>query len=74
MFWKALIQQVSRFLTPHREPFITLDTIAALKHKTLQFALVFSCGAGQQSLGAYLLRRDLFPVIVLASNLLDEIY
>ncbi|PVG03294.1 hypothetical protein CPB86DRAFT_749524 [Serendipita vermifera] len=36
-----------------------------LKHKTLQLALIFACGIGQLSPGAYLLRRDLFPVIVL---------
>ncbi|KAG8830817.1 hypothetical protein FRC17_004184, partial [Serendipita sp. 399] len=42
----------------------------ALKHRTLQLALVFACGIGQLSPGAYLLRRDLFPSIVMVSYLL----
>lgn len=41
------------------------DAPVALKHRTLQLALVFACGVGQLSPGAYLLRRDLFPTIVM---------
>lgn len=41
------------------------DAPVDLKHRTLQLALVFACGIGQLSPGAYMLRRDLFPVIVM---------
>ena len=34
----------------------------------LQLAIVFMCGVGQLSPGAYLLQRDLFPSIVLVST------
>ncbi|KAJ6621181.1 hypothetical protein B0H10DRAFT_1020010 [Mycena sp. CBHHK59/15] len=36
---------------------------AGLRHQVLQLALIFMCGVGQLSPGAYFLRRDLFPSI-----------
>ncbi|KAJ7925957.1 hypothetical protein B0H13DRAFT_1974036 [Mycena leptocephala] len=40
------------------------DMPVDLRHQVLQFALIFMCGVGQLSPGAYFLRRDLFPSIV----------
>ncbi|KAJ7293157.1 hypothetical protein C8J57DRAFT_1268248 [Mycena rebaudengoi] len=37
---------------------------ADIRHQALQFALIFMCGVGQLSPGAYFLRCDLFPSIV----------
>ncbi|KAJ7103351.1 hypothetical protein B0H15DRAFT_811913 [Mycena belliarum] len=37
---------------------------ADIRHQVLQLALIFMCGIGQLSPGAYFLRRDLFPSIV----------
>ncbi|KAJ7446477.1 hypothetical protein B0H11DRAFT_1745875 [Mycena galericulata] len=37
---------------------------ADIRHQILQLALIFMCGVGQLSPGAYFLRRDLFPSIV----------
>lgn len=39
-------------------------TLAQLRHEILQLAVVFVCGIGQLSPGAYFLRRDLFSAIV----------
>lgn len=35
----------------------------AIRHQALQAALIYMCGIGQLSPGAYFLRRDLFPSI-----------
>ncbi|KAJ7619200.1 hypothetical protein DFH06DRAFT_1235619 [Mycena polygramma] len=40
------------------------DLPVDVRHQVLQFALIFMCGVGQLSPGAYFLRRDLFPSIV----------
>ncbi|KAJ7110039.1 hypothetical protein C8R44DRAFT_678676 [Mycena epipterygia] len=40
------------------------DLPADIRHQVLQLALIFMCGVGQLSPGAYFLRRDLFPSIV----------
>ncbi|KAJ6575294.1 hypothetical protein B0H19DRAFT_1128072 [Mycena capillaripes] len=40
------------------------DLPVEIRHQVLQFALIFMCGVGQLSPGAYFLRRDLFPSIV----------
>ena len=37
---------------------------AALRHRALQLAIVFTSRINQLSPGAYLLRRDLFPALV----------
>ncbi|KAJ6519996.1 hypothetical protein C8R45DRAFT_953526 [Mycena sanguinolenta] len=37
---------------------------ADIRHQVLQLALIFMCGVGQLSPGAYFLRRNLFPAIV----------
>ncbi|KAJ7161404.1 hypothetical protein C8R43DRAFT_992750 [Mycena crocata] len=37
---------------------------AGVRHQVLQLALIFMCGVGQLSPGAYFLRRDLFTSIV----------
>jgi hypothetical protein len=51
------------------EDFEDLDidpkTIATVRHQALQLALIFMCGVGQLSPGAYFLRVDLFPSLVL---------
>lgn len=41
--------------------------VASIRHQVLQLAVVFVCGIGQLSPGAYLLRRDLFPAIATVS-------
>ncbi|KAF7347688.1 DUF1741 domain-containing protein [Mycena venus] len=40
------------------------DLPVDIRHQVLQLALIFMCGVGQLSPGAYFLRRDLFPSIV----------
>ncbi|KAJ7361563.1 hypothetical protein DFH08DRAFT_844550 [Mycena albidolilacea] len=40
------------------------DLDVDIRHQVLQLALIFMCGVGQLSPGAYFLRRDLFPSIV----------
>lgn len=39
-------------------------TLVALRHRTLQLALLFICGIKELSPGAYFLRRDLYPTLV----------
>ena len=41
-----------------------------IRHQALQLALVFMCGVGQLSPGAYFLRKDLFPSLVLVRHCL----
>ncbi|KAF5368476.1 hypothetical protein D9758_002263 [Tetrapyrgos nigripes] len=38
---------------------------ATVRHQALQLALIFMCGVGQLSPGAYFLRKDLYPSLVL---------
>ncbi|KAJ7751293.1 hypothetical protein DFH07DRAFT_745670 [Mycena maculata] len=40
------------------------DVPVDIRHQILQLALIFMCGVGQLSPGAYFLRRDLYPSIV----------
>ncbi|KAJ7631175.1 hypothetical protein FB45DRAFT_917728 [Roridomyces roridus] len=40
------------------------DIPVDIRHQVLQLALIFMCGVGQLSPGAYFLRRDLYPSIV----------
>ncbi|KAK7058391.1 hypothetical protein VNI00_002025 [Paramarasmius palmivorus] len=42
----------------------TKSPTATIRHQALQLALVFMCGVGQLSPGAYFLRTDLFPSLV----------
>ena len=37
--------------------------LASFRHQVLQLAVIFVCGVTQLSVGAYFLRRDLFPCI-----------
>uniref|UniRef100_A0A0W0FAR2 Putative conserved protein UP6 n=1 Tax=Moniliophthora roreri TaxID=221103 RepID=A0A0W0FAR2_MONRR len=46
------------------EVLVDPDSPANIRHQALQLALVFMCGVGQLSPGAYFLRRDLFPSLV----------
>jgi hypothetical protein len=76
MHWQQLVEGIETILESSDAPGtfprvvsrlrrIDLPSTVSLKHRTLQLALVFACGVGQLSPGAYLLRRDLFPVIVM---------
>ncbi|KAG9314057.1 hypothetical protein JVU11DRAFT_4836 [Chiua virens] len=51
------IETMDRILADDRAP-------AAIRHRVLQLAIVYTCGINQLSPGAYLLRRDLFPSLV----------
>ncbi|KAL6310173.1 hypothetical protein BKA93DRAFT_722531 [Sparassis latifolia] len=56
--------QVFNDLTATIEEILS-DTVApaSLRHQVLQLAVIFVCGVNQLSVGAYFLRRDLFPCI-----------
>ncbi|KAK1232414.1 hypothetical protein PQX77_004444 [Marasmius sp. AFHP31] len=46
------------------ETLVDSSTPEHVQHQALQLALVFMCGVGQLSPGAYFLRKDLFPSLV----------
>ena len=49
------------------------DVLSAnLRHQVLQLAIVLVCGISQLSPGAYFLRRDLFPSIVMVRRQAPE--
>ncbi|KAL0579454.1 hypothetical protein V5O48_002560 [Marasmius crinis-equi] len=53
------------FIAVVEEVLVDSNAPETIRHQALQLALVFMCGVGQLSPGAYFLRKDLFPSLAL---------
>jgi hypothetical protein len=58
--------------SPFQNEWHAYNLLASLRHQMIQLAIIFMCGIGQLSPGAYFLRRDLLPSITIVSCFLDE--